>query len=176
MDSGQVPETSQFDLTGLRLATGEGRRLGLGVRLEPVVLGDVSYSVEPPLVPVMVEVSRMAGTGYALRLQFTARITGPCMRCLAEGDPSIEVDVREVDKADAGDELESPYVTEETLEVAAWARDALVLAMPVQVLCREDCAGLCPVCAVDLNVAEPGHKHEPEPDPRLDKLRELKLD
>jgi uncharacterized protein len=176
MRSGSVPETDQFDLAGLRLATGEGRRLALGVRLEPVILGDVSYAVEPPLVPVMVEVSRMAGQGYALRLQFAATISGPCMRCLAEACPSIEVDVREVDKPDAGEELESPYVVAEALDVAAWARDALVLAIPVQVVCRADCAGLCPVCAIDLNEAGPGHEHEAEPDPRWAKLRELELD
>jgi uncharacterized protein len=44
------------------------------------------------------------------------------------------------------------------------------------VLCKEDCAGLCPVCAADLNVAGPEHRHESAPDPRWAKLRELKLE
>jgi uncharacterized protein len=55
-------------------------------------------------------------------------------------------------------------------------RDAIALAGPAKVLCREDCAGLCPVCAADLNEAGPDHSHETAPDPRWSKLRELKLE
>ncbi|HEV7804758.1 MAG TPA: YceD family protein [Solirubrobacteraceae bacterium] len=48
--------------------------------------------------------------------------------------------------------------------------------MPAQLLCRDDCAGLCPVCGTDLNAAGPEHAHERAPDPRWAKLSELKLD
>ncbi len=65
---------------------------------------------------------------------------------------------------------------DETLDLAGWARDAFALAMPAKILCREDCAGLCPVCAADLNEAGPEHHHEAAPDPRWAKLRELKLE
>ena len=64
----------------------------------------------------------------------------------------------------------------EVLDLHAWARDALVLALPAQLLCEEDCLGLCPVCGADLNAAGPEHAHEREPDPRWAKLSELKLD
>jgi hypothetical protein len=47
----------------------------------------------------------------------------------------------------------------------AWARDALALALPTQIVCREDCAGLCAVCGENLN-RSPDHAHEREPDPR----------
>jgi uncharacterized protein len=43
------------------------------------------------------------------------------------------------------------------------------------VLCRPDCAGLCPVCGEDLNAAGPDHAHEREPDPRWAALRDLNL-
>jgi DUF177 domain-containing protein len=98
------------------------------------------------------------------------------MRCLKPASPVVEVEAREVDKPGAGEELDSPYVQNETLDLAAWAHDAFALAMPVKVLCGADCAGLCPVCAVDLNEAGPEHHHESSPDPRWAKLRELKLD
>jgi hypothetical protein len=58
---------------------------------------------------------------------------------------------------------------------STWARDALALALPTSIVCREDCAGLCSVCGENLNRA-PGHEHEREPDPRWAALRELKLD
>jgi DUF177 domain-containing protein len=71
------------------------------------------------------------------------------------------------------DELRTPYVVDDRLELSAWARDALALALPDQILCREDCAGLCPVCGADLNV-EP-HEHEEETsDPRWAALAELR--
>jgi uncharacterized protein len=173
--------THDFDLAGLRLTTGEGRRLKLEVPIEPLVLGAEYYTVQPAEgsaagVPVTLEISRMTGEGYALRLRFAARLHGPCMRCLDLAEPTIEVEAREVDRPGGGEELDSPYVDGETLDLAGWARDAFVLALPAKVLCREDCAGLCPECAANLNEAGPDHGHEQAPDPRWAKLRELKLE
>ena len=88
---------------------------------------------------------------------------------------AVEVDAREVDQPGTDDEeLRSPYVTEGELDLAAWAHDALALALPQQLLCRPDAPGLCPVCGESLNDADPGaHDHPREPDPRWAKLREL---
>ena len=169
-------QTHDFDLAGLRLSPGEGRRLALQTPIEPLLLGSERYLAEPEQVPVELSVSRMTGGGYALHLRFTAGVLGPCMRCLKMASPRVEVEAREVDRPGGGEELDSPYVRDETLDLAAWARDAFALAMPVKILCREDCAGLCPICATDLNDAGPGHYHASEPDPRWAKLRELKLE
>jgi uncharacterized protein len=62
------------------------------------------------------------------------------------------------------------------LELRAWARDALALALPAQVLCRPECRGLCAICGADLNEAGPEHDHEREPDPRWAKLSQLRFD
>lgn len=167
--------THDFDLAGLRLTAGEGGKLELEVPIEPLTLGSESYEAEPASVPVALNVSRMVGGGYALHIRFAANVHGPCMRCLKDARPRVEVDAREVDRPGSGEELDSPYVHEEVLDVAGWVRDAFLLAMPAKILCREDCAGLCPVCAVDLNEAGPEHHHEAAPDPRWAKLRELEL-
>jgi len=168
--------THEFDLAGLHLVPGDGRRLVLEVPIEPLELGSERYAAEPALVPVELNVSRMSGGGYALRLAFHANGVGACMRCLKDASIAIDVEAREVDRPGGGEELDSPYVHDETLDLAAWAHDAYALAMPVKVLCREDCAGLCPVCAADLNEAGPEHHHEAAPDPRWAKLRELRLE
>jgi uncharacterized protein len=165
-----------FDLAGLRLSPGEGRRLELSTPVEPLLLASERYLIEPERVPVQLSVSRMTGGGYALRLDFSAAVIGPCIRCLNEARPLVEVQAREVDRPGGGDELDSPYVHDETLDLAGWARDAFALALPAKILCRADCAGLCPVCAVDLNGAGPEHHHAAPPDPRWAKLRELKLE
>lgn len=165
-----------YDLAALRLSAGQGHRTELVVAIGELILGAQRYSASPPRVPVVLDVSRMTGHGYALRARFVASLVGPCMRCLAEATPEVHVDAREVDRPGAGEELSSPYVEHETLDLSAWARDAFVLATPAQVLCAADCAGLCPECAADLNLAGSDHHHEREPDPRWAKLRELRLD
>ena len=168
--------TDILDLGGLRMSAGEGRSFELAVHIEPLTLGGEPYEVAPATLPVKLDVSRMLGNGYALRLRFVAALVGPCMRCLKDAAPQIDVDAREVDRPGGGEELSSPYLEDERLELAGWARDALVLALPTQVLCRADCAGLCAVCAADLNETGPEHTHERPPDPRWSKLSELKLD
>src|SRR5271157_2955531 len=108
-------ETHEFDLGGLRLTAGEGRRLALEVPIEPLLLGSERYTAASARVPVELDVSRMTGGGYALRLRFSTAVVGPCMRCLKPARPSIEVEAREVDRPGAGEELDSPYVRDETL-------------------------------------------------------------
>jgi uncharacterized protein len=167
--------TDTFDLGGLALTAGEGRRLELAVAVDPYDLGGERYGVAPRPLPVTLDVSRMTGGGWALRLRFAARLEGGCMRCLEPATPLVEVDAREVEQAGGGEELDSPYVDGDSLDLRAWARDALALAQPAQVLCRPDCAGLCAVCGANLN-DDPNHAHERQPDPRWGKLDELKLE
>ena len=65
------------------------------------------------------------------------------------------------------------YVDDDKLELSAWARDAVVLALPDKILCRPDCAGLCAVCGENLN--ERPHEHEDAPgDDRWAALAELR--
>ena len=184
--------TDTFDLGRLRLTSGEGRRLDLYVAIEPFSLGGERYPVQPEPVPVRLDISRTTGDGYALRLRFEATLGGPCMRCLEEAATSFAVDAREVSQppdpraktpgrrrakpADEDDDLTSPYVVDGVLDLRAWARDALALSVPPNLLCREDCAGLCPVCGVNLNQAGEEHQHERSPDPRWAALSELRFE
>jgi uncharacterized protein len=167
-----------LDLARLALTSGEGRRLtDLEVPLDDFELGGERYAT-PETVPVQLDLSRMTGGGWALRLRFSASLSGPCMRCLQDASPEISVDSREIHEHDAGNdpELTSPYVNAaDELDLAGWARDALALELPRQVLCRPDCLGLCPDCGVDLNAAGPDHHHDSAPDPRWAALNDLKL-
>jgi uncharacterized protein len=167
--------TDSLDLATLGLASGEGRRLTLGVAPGSFDFGGTNYDVEPAQVDATLDVSRMTHGGYALRVRFAAGLTGPCMRCLEPAEPKVAVDAREVDQPGGGEELRSPYVEGEVLDLGAWARDAYALALPAQVVCREDCAGLCPKCGANLN-EDRAHAHEAEPDPRWAKLRELRFE
>jgi DUF177 domain-containing protein len=167
--------TDTFDLAGLHLTPGEGRQLDLDVAIEPFLLGGERYPVLPELIPTRVDVSRTTGQGYALRLRFEATLAGPCMRCLEQAAPVFAVDAREISQPGGGEELSSPYIERDELDLRAWARDALALALPTKLLCRPDCAGLCGVCGANLNDTGRDHVHEREPDPRWAKLSELRF-
>jgi uncharacterized protein len=168
--------TDVFELDRLGLSSGEGRRLELFTSVGALDFGGERYEIEPALISVQLDVSRTTGSGYALRLRFEATLRGPCMRCLEPASPSFEVDAREVYQPGGGEELQSPYVLPDgDLDLAGWARDALVLALPAQITCRPDCAGLCAQCGANLN-EDPDHHHDPEPDTRWAKLSEIKFD
>ncbi len=165
------------DLERLALSQGQARVLDLEVGLAPIELGGQTYSPAGGGSEARLDVSRTT-TGYALRLRFHSELTGSCVRCLEDATTKLEIDAREVDQPPADDEeLRSPYVSEGDLDLDRWANDALVLALPSQPLCRPDCAGLCPVCGESLNEADPeAHRHRQGGDPRMAKLRELKLE
>jgi uncharacterized protein len=168
--------TDIFELGRLALTSGEGRRIELHVAVAGFDYGGQRYEVEPALVPVILDVSRTTNSGWAMRLRFEAGLQGPCMRCLDPADLTFAVDAREVSVPGGGDELQSPYMgADDELDLEAWARDALALALPGQITCRPDCAGLCPECGANLN-DDPDHAHESGPDPRWTKLSELKFD
>jgi uncharacterized protein len=165
------------DLERLSLSSGQARSLDLEVELDPIELGGQTYRASGGGSEARLDVSKTS-SGYALRLRFTAELNGPCVRCLEPAATELEIDAREVDQPSAGDEeLRSPYVYDGEMDVGHWANDALVLAFPSQPLCRPDCAGLCAVCGESLNDADPeAHRHDRGGDPRMAKLKDLKLE
>jgi len=169
------PRTETFDVARLRLSSGEARRLELDVPVDGFDFGGQRYAVQGGQVGAILDVAHTTN-GYSLRLRFAADLEGPCVRCLESADQEVQVDAREIDQPGGDEELSSPYLDEGQLDIQAWARDALALALPTQIVCREDCKGLCAVCGENLNRAGPDHVHEPEPDPRWAALRDLKLD
>jgi uncharacterized protein len=170
------PLADLIDLETLHLRPGEGRRVDTEVRIQPLTLAGQDYTVDGGTVDTRLDVSRTVSGGYALRLRFEAPMEGACMRCMAEAMPVIGVDAREIEQPGDAEELHSPYLDGALLDLAAWSRDALVLAMPAQIVCSEDCLGLCAVCGANLNEADPDeHRHEGGTDPRWAKLRDLKL-
>ena len=167
-----------LDLARFVHSPGEGRRVDVDVSPGELLYADQEYAVAGGAVTTRVDISRTS-TGYSLRLRFAAPVDGPCVRCLGDAEMRVEVDAREVDQPGGSEEegLRSPYVDGDELDVAAWSHDALALAMPGQFLCRPECLGLCPVCGISLNDADPAeHEHADEAPPGpMAKLREIKF-
>ena len=163
-----------FNLRTVKLRSGEEYRDEIDVRLEPYELGGQRYLPVPEEVAAEFVITK-ATTGSVFELHFRGRLHGPCYRCLADAVLDVPVDAREYQATNPGDaeELRTPYVVADRLDLGAWAHDALALALPEKILCRPDCAGLCPVCGRDLNV-EPHEHEEAEPDPRWAALEALR--
>src|SRR5215216_5316804 len=125
--------TDIFNVGKLGLSSGEGRRLELEVPVDPFEFGGQRYELQGGEVDARLDVSHTV-SGYAFRMRFDAGLEGPCVRCLENADQGVDVDAREIDQPGGGEELRSPYFDETgALDVRAWARDALALALPTQI-------------------------------------------
>lgn len=124
--------------------------------------------------------------GVLVRGTISADARSTCARCLAATPRRWEVDVLELhrtvsgseDEFDDGDGEDLDYELvdgDAQLELDGMVRDALVVGQPVRVLCRPDCAGLCPTCGADRNAGPCDHGDERAVDPRWEALRGLRL-
>ena len=165
---------TDVDLRRLGVRPGEELVDEHEVEIAAIELGGQRYVAAPDRVPAELTVTR-AATGTAFRLRLTAQLHGPCYRCLEDASLDQLVDVREYQAEDpqGDEELESAYVANDTLDLSAWGRDSILLALPDKILCMPDCAGLCPVCGKNLNREPHGHEGE-EIDPRWAGLAELR--
>ncbi len=163
-----------FNLRSVKLRGGQQFRADVDVQLDPLVLGGQQYRPVPAEVPATLTITK-ATSGTVYELAYRVQLDGPCFRCLR--DTAIELSIRateyQADSPDGDEELETPYLADDTLDLSAWARDALALELPEKILHSPDCAGLCPVCGKDLN-DEPHAHDEVASDPRWAALDELR--
>ncbi len=73
------------------------------------------------------------------------------------------------------DEIDAEPFDGKTIDLDPVVREQVLLALPVSVVCREDCRGLCPTCGQNLNEQDCGHGRAKEVDVRLAKLKDIKL-
>jgi len=152
-----APAPADLGIEVLRVP--EGSAVELDLRLEAVVEG------------VLV-------TGTA-----NAELTGECVRCLDEISSAITADFGELFVYDDEDTRSLPESLEtedgetsrlegDLIDLEPVLRDAVVLALPFQPRCREDCPGLCVECGARL-ADDPGHRHDEQIDPRWAALQSL---
>lgn len=89
---------------------------------------------------------------------------GECVRCLIDVEQPVEVEIQEL-FAYSLDEAVEYEVHENHVDLEPVLRDTVVLSLPFQPVCQEDCTGLCPQCGVRL-LDNPDHEHEAPVDPR----------
>lgn len=143
------------------------------MRLEPLRFGGETYTPVPEEPDAELTITRLA-SGTLFELALDARLDGPCMRCLEAATVEVRMHAREYQASvPAAEELRTPYLADDRLDLSAWARDAVALALPERILCAETCHGLCAGCGANLNAE--ACRCAPEPvDPRFEKLAELR--
>jgi uncharacterized protein len=102
--------------------------------------------------------------GILVSAEADATATGECVRCLIDIERPVEVDIQEL-FAYSRDEAFEYQVQDDHVDLEPVIRDAVVLSLPFQPVCQEECLGLCPQCGVRL-LDNPGHQHEEPIDPR----------
>jgi uncharacterized protein len=142
-------------LTGELVGVPEGSDLVIDLRLESVSEGVL-----------------VSGTAQVT-------LTGECARCLDPISQGLEVDVLQLyvypgNEVDADDD-EIGRLVGEMIDLEPLLRDAVVLALPLAPVCRDDCPGLCPDCGARLADVGPEHGHD-QVDPRWAALRAVSSD
>lgn len=174
------PHRSLDPRSGLVLDTHElGRRAGAMkvVRATVEAPADLGIAVigVPPGSPVELDLRlESVVEGVLVSGTATVQLRGECVRCLGPISDELEVEIQELyvypgvePDNDLASRLEGDLIDLEPL-----LRDAVVLDLPFQPLCREDCAGLCVECGANLNES-PDHHHGQDLDPRWAALRTL---
>lgn len=120
--------------------------------------------------------------GILVRGGITFEVELPCARCLEPQRRRVEAVVTELftdpTKRDPDDEDDPGYELVDdrnAIDLSTLVRDALVVDLPVRVLCTPTCAGLCATCGADRNRRDCGHRPDELPDPRWAKLADLDL-
>ncbi|WP_241265480.1 YceD family protein [Streptomyces boncukensis] len=115
-----------------------------------------------------------------------APVTGECVRCLEPLGHTVEADFQELfsypdaddrnrPAAEPGDDAEDEdtlFLEGDLFDLEPVLRDAVVLALPLQPVCRQDCPGLCPECGAKL-ADDPDHTHDEAVDIRWAALQGL---
>lgn len=152
----------------------QGRMVELHRTLEaPDALGNEVIGV-PPGSPITLDL-RLESAGDGVLVTGTAEVTvsGECARCLTPISEQSELELMELylyPDSEPDDE-EASRLEGDLIDLEPLVRDTVVLDLPFNPLCREDCLGLCPVCGQDLN-ADPTHDHGERVDPRWGDLAE----
>ena len=151
---------------------------------EPVLGDDSKRLIAPTTVSV---VASRRDDKVRFRGNLRTNVEALCDRCLQPLTVPLEVDF-ETQYAPAGAEAVTEEVAElqaddldfavyegDSIDMDELVREQVLLTLPMRLLCREDCKGLCPTCGADLN-RETCNCEQKEIDPRWAALAPLKRD
>ncbi len=115
--------------------------------------------------------------GLLVEVKLHGECQSECVRCLSESLLQLETEFVELFAFEARKTKDAEFILPEDgiIDLEPLAREALLVEVPINPLCKPDCNGLCPVCGNNLN--EENCRHDQESiDPRLETLKNLTRD
>ena len=168
-----VRRTSPFliDVTELLRRPGSSRRVGFDARVDGASL--TLARLEPGSdVHLDLHLDSLVD-GVLARGTATAQAEVECRRCLRRIPTELAIEINDLFETTPQPDEEAFGVEDGSIDLEPAVRDAVVLALPINPLCREDCKGLCPRCGADRNETDCGHTEE-RTDARWEALQRLR--
>lgn len=147
-----VPRLHELRLNARELLRQPGLQKALDVSLSAADLGVDDERITGDVTVDLLATSNI--DGVVVDGTITMPWRAPCRRCLAEVVGTARIDVDEVyqDPSDVSVADDDAFPIEgDQIDLVPAVREALLLELPDDVLCRDDCAGICPVCGIDRN-------------------------
>ncbi len=170
----------RISLSEVMNQNGRKKELDAEIEAEGIDYGGIQYAFVKKS-PVHLELNFISPKSIRFRAKGSFEIGAECSRCLKPVALPFEIDtdtvlvVNDEGRACTKDDDELlTYVTDRELDVDGFVDEEIMIGFPMQVLCSEDCKGLCPVCGADLNNGECGCDRVVL-DPRMSKIRDLFL-
>lgn len=127
------------------------RRTVRSGQLTEALVADVDSRVPAGAEAVAEVVLEPFDGGVAVHGTVSSHWEGECRRCLVDVGGELQVEVRELFRRGGGDEEGTYPMGEEHINLRDMVLDNLFAALPLMPLCREDCAGICPLCGTNRN-------------------------
>ncbi|MCM2997319.1 YceD family protein [Paenibacillus cellulositrophicus] len=158
-------------------ASSEPLQLRQQVDVSPLLKGLDDIKADGPLTAELTA-SYVGPDTVVVQGELSVQLDMSCSRCLTPVHEHLDIPFHEQFKLkkqpeEAEDEEdETIYVDNETVELVPYVEESFILNLPMTVVCKESCKGLCPTCGRDLNEGACGCNNEVV-DPRLAALKDF---
>ncbi len=167
----------QIDLTELSARDGKELDVAAGLEMNVFRTPDGEYEVADQT-PVRLHIVNSGNRTLSVEGGVRLALIIPCSRCLEPVkvpfsltlDRTLDMKLSERERAGAMEE--QPYLEGCLLDIDRLVREELLLDLPMKVLCREDCKGICSRCGANLNAGECGCERS-SPDPRMSVIQDI---
>jgi uncharacterized protein len=169
----------RVDVAELKLDEGSHKTVPVEVAVEPVEIGGESVKFDRPF-KGEAEIWN-AGDRLLVRATLSGEAQLPCSRCLTTFSLPLETSFEEEfiegkpgpddDEAETGRTV--TYYSGDAIDLSETLRDNVLLELPMQPLCREDCQGICPTCGTNRNEGSCSCVETTSVDPRFAALEKL---
>ena len=166
-----------YNMSELFAADGTVREMEIKPEFRSLDWGGMSYPVSSEQ-PLHIRLSHTGSRHVQVKAWGEVHLNMPCDRCAKDVDVTVGIDYdNEIDANTTAEERiadldEQPYIDGPNLDIDGLVRNEMILNLPLKVLCREDCKGVCPKCGRDLNEGACDCE-QGSPDPRMAAILEI---